>query len=75
MNEVSELFLTSVRLPLHGMFGLSDSFLISILQSSLNRLMELLGEAQPFFVRCIRSNAEKVCVHSVTGLTLSLTSS
>ncbi|XP_031570489.1 unconventional myosin-IXa-like [Actinia tenebrosa] len=28
-------------------------------QSSLNRLMEILGEAQPFFVRCIRSNAEK----------------
>ncbi|KAK3742086.1 hypothetical protein QZH41_017546 [Actinostola sp. cb2023] len=27
--------------------------------SSLNRLMEILGEAQPFFVRCIRSNAEK----------------
>ena len=29
-------------------------------QSSLSRLVELLEEAQPFFVRCIRSNAEKV---------------
>ena len=29
-------------------------------QSSLNRLVEILEEAQPFFVRCIRSNAEKV---------------
>ncbi|KAJ7385785.1 hypothetical protein OS493_013819 [Desmophyllum pertusum] len=28
-------------------------------QSSLSRLVELLEEAQPFFVRCIRSNAEK----------------
>ncbi|EDO38834.1 predicted protein [Nematostella vectensis] len=28
-------------------------------QSSLNRLMEILGAAQPFFVRCIRSNADK----------------
>lgn len=28
-------------------------------QSSLGRLVELLEEAQPFFVRCIRSNADK----------------
>lgn len=28
-------------------------------QSSLNRLVEILEEGQPFFVRCIRSNAQK----------------
>ena len=32
-------------------------------QSSLNRLVEILEEAQPFFVRCIRSNAEKVITY------------
>ena len=28
-------------------------------QSSLNQLMETLNQANPFFVRCIKSNAEK----------------
>uniref|UniRef100_A0A8C5J6X0 Myosin IXB n=1 Tax=Junco hyemalis TaxID=40217 RepID=A0A8C5J6X0_JUNHY len=28
-------------------------------QSSLNKLLETLGRAEPFFIRCIRSNAEK----------------
>lgn len=32
-------------------------------QTSLNKLLEALGQAEPFFIRCIRSNAEKVsCV-------------
>lgn len=30
------------------------------LQTSLNKLLEALGKAEPFFIRCIRSNAEKV---------------
>ncbi|RMC00899.1 hypothetical protein DUI87_22585 [Hirundo rustica rustica] len=29
-------------------------------QTSLNKLLETLGRAEPFFIRCIRSNAEKV---------------
>ncbi|XP_069480762.1 unconventional myosin-IXa isoform X2 [Ambystoma mexicanum] len=29
-------------------------------QSSLNKLMDTLGQAEPYFVKCIRSNAEKL---------------
>nr|XP_033813082.1 unconventional myosin-IXb isoform X3 [Geotrypetes seraphini] len=29
-------------------------------QASLNKLLETLGKAEPFFIRCIRSNAEKM---------------
>ncbi|XP_043933429.1 unconventional myosin-IXa isoform X2 [Protopterus annectens] len=29
-------------------------------QTSLNKLMETLGQAEPYFVKCIRSNAEKM---------------
>ncbi|XP_041435950.1 unconventional myosin-IXb isoform X3 [Xenopus laevis] len=29
-------------------------------QTSLNKLLETLGRAEPFFIRCIRSNAEKM---------------
>uniref|UniRef100_A0A4W6F181 Myosin IXA n=1 Tax=Lates calcarifer TaxID=8187 RepID=A0A4W6F181_LATCA len=29
-------------------------------QASLNKLMETLGQSEPYFVKCIRSNAEKV---------------
>ncbi|XP_035388046.1 unconventional myosin-IXAa isoform X3 [Electrophorus electricus] len=29
-------------------------------QASLNKLMETLGQSEPFFVKCIRSNAEKL---------------
>uniref|UniRef100_A0A8B9LL48 Myosin IXAb n=1 Tax=Astyanax mexicanus TaxID=7994 RepID=A0A8B9LL48_ASTMX len=29
-------------------------------QSSLNKLMETLGQSEPYFVKCIRSNAEKL---------------
>lgn len=35
-------------------------FLCLILQASLNKLMETLGQSEPYFVKCIRSNAEKV---------------
>lgn len=35
-------------------------FLCLPLQASLNKLMETLGQSQPYFVKCIRSNAEKV---------------
>lgn len=30
------------------------------LQASLNKLMETLDQSEPYFVKCIRSNAEKV---------------
>lgn len=30
------------------------------LQASLNKLMETLEQSEPYFVKCIRSNAEKV---------------
>lgn len=39
-------------------------------QTSLNKLLETLGKAEPFFIRCIRSNAEKVsgsCLGEVTA--------
>lgn len=29
-------------------------------QASLNKLMETLDQSEPYFVKCIRSNAEKV---------------
>ncbi|CDQ95070.1 unnamed protein product [Oncorhynchus mykiss] len=29
-------------------------------QASLNKLMETLGHSEPYFVKCIRSNAEKL---------------
>uniref|UniRef100_A0AAY4BDE4 Unconventional myosin-IXb n=1 Tax=Denticeps clupeoides TaxID=299321 RepID=A0AAY4BDE4_9TELE len=39
-------------------------------QSSLNQLMETLKKAEPFFVRCIRSNAEKRDMHFDEALVL-----
>uniref|UniRef100_A0A6Q2XYG2 Myosin IXA n=1 Tax=Esox lucius TaxID=8010 RepID=A0A6Q2XYG2_ESOLU len=38
-------------------------------QASLNKLMETLGQSEPYFVKCIRSNADKVC-SSNTGLSI-----
>ncbi|XP_012584384.1 PREDICTED: unconventional myosin-IXb [Condylura cristata] len=32
-------------------------------QTSLSKLLEALGKAEPFFIRCIRSNAEKKELH------------
>lgn len=40
-------------------------------QSSLQRLMETLNQANPFFVRCIKSNAEKVVFFAVNLMILS----
>lgn len=36
------------------------TFVTVSFQTSLNKLLETLGRAEPFFIRCIRSNAEKV---------------
>ena len=44
------------RLCAHFFFSL----LCLVLQASLNKLMETLGQSEPYFVKCIRSNAEKV---------------
>ncbi|XP_072555858.1 unconventional myosin-IXb-like isoform X4 [Paramormyrops kingsleyae] len=32
-------------------------------QTSLSKLLETLGKAEPFFIRCIRSNSEKMEMH------------
>ncbi|XP_056318152.1 unconventional myosin-IXAa isoform X6 [Danio aesculapii] len=39
-------------------------------QASLNKLMETLGQSQPYFVKCIRSNAEKLPLRFNDGLVL-----
>lgn len=41
-------------------FSVSQLKMSPLLQASLNKLMETLGQAEPYFVKCIRSNAEKV---------------
>lgn len=46
---------------------LSKSILMTLLllQASLSKLMETLDQAEPYFVKCIRSNAEKVKVFCI----------
>nr|XP_014346729.1 PREDICTED: unconventional myosin-IXa [Latimeria chalumnae] len=39
-------------------------------QASLNKLMETLGQAEPYFVKCIRSNAEKLSLRFNDNLVL-----
>ncbi|XP_036099030.1 unconventional myosin-IXa isoform X11 [Molossus molossus] len=39
-------------------------------QTSLNKLMETLGQAEPYFVKCIRSNAEKLPLRFSDALVL-----
>ncbi|XP_077057729.1 unconventional myosin-IXAa isoform X5 [Siphateles boraxobius] len=39
-------------------------------QASLNKLMETLGQSEPYFVKCIRSNAEKLPVRFNDALVL-----
>ncbi|XP_069505320.1 unconventional myosin-IXb isoform X3 [Ambystoma mexicanum] len=39
-------------------------------QTSLNKLLETLGKAEPFFIRCIRSNAEKMELYFDEALVL-----
>ncbi|AWP01244.1 putative unconventional myosin-IXa [Scophthalmus maximus] len=39
-------------------------------QASLNKLMETLGQSEPYFVKCIRSNAEKLPVRFNDNLVL-----
>lgn len=38
-----------------------DLWCFAPFKASLNKLMETLGQSEPYFVKCIRSNAEKVC--------------
>jgi hypothetical protein len=47
------------RVPSVCSWGPCSATLLSS-QTSLNKLLEALGKAEPFFIRCIRSNAEKV---------------
>lgn len=44
--------------------------LFLIVQASLNKLMETLGQSEPYFVKCIRSNAEKVQQESALRVSL-----
>uniref|UniRef100_A0A667YXC6 Myosin IXAb n=1 Tax=Myripristis murdjan TaxID=586833 RepID=A0A667YXC6_9TELE len=39
-------------------------------QASLNKLMETLGQSEPYFVKCIRSNAEKLPLRFSDSLVL-----
>ncbi|CAL8359555.1 unnamed protein product [Lota lota] len=39
-------------------------------QASLNKLMETLGQSEPYFVKCIRSNAEKLPLRFCDSLVL-----
>ncbi|XP_078541143.1 unconventional myosin-IXa isoform X2 [Lissotriton helveticus] len=39
-------------------------------QASLNKLMDTLGQAEPYFVKCIRSNAEKLPLRFKDSLVL-----
>uniref|UniRef100_A0A8L0DPF7 Myosin IXAb n=1 Tax=Oncorhynchus mykiss TaxID=8022 RepID=A0A8L0DPF7_ONCMY len=39
-------------------------------QASLNKLMETLGQSEPYFVKCVRSNAEKLPLRFNDGLVL-----
>lgn len=50
----------SCPLPLSPVPGQQLRLRSLFLQTSLNKLLEALGKAEPFFIRCIRSNAEKV---------------
>lgn len=65
-SDLGPLPLSSV--PLGGGGGGSQLKTFSLFpQTSLNKLLETLGKAEPFFIRCIRSNAEKVSSSSVLG--------
>lgn len=55
-------------LPLSGLpLGVPAEDFSFFPQTSLNKLLEALGKAEPFFIRCIRSNAEKVSSSHVLG--------
>ena len=45
-----------------GVVGQPDSFSLSLplFQDSLHSLMTTLGQANPYFIRCIKPNGEKV---------------
>lgn len=43
-----------------GQINESHDLMYYTVQASLNKLLETLRKAEPFFVRCIRSNGDKV---------------
>lgn len=43
-----------------SMYNTMWCHLFMFVQASLNKLMETLDQSEPYFVKCIRSNAEKV---------------
>lgn len=52
--------LSCCQTPLRMLIPEEKTFVTVSFQASLNKLLETLGRAEPFFIRCIRSNAEKV---------------
>ncbi|XP_041698389.2 unconventional myosin-IXb isoform X2 [Coregonus clupeaformis] len=49
----------TTRSPLHPHQRKQPSSISAQFQASLNQLLETVGRAEPFFIHCIRSNAEK----------------
>lgn len=66
VQALGALFILSCKCSFQGSKVMSccnfniGFFLCLWLQASLNKLMETLGQSEPYFVKCIRSNAEKV---------------
>lgn len=50
-----------------GQINESHDFISNTVQASLSKLLETLRKAEPFFVRCIRSNGDKVWWRAVVS--------
>lgn len=55
-----------------GQINESHDFISNTVQASLSKLLETLRKAEPFFVRCIRSNGDKVWWRAVVSFVMNL---
>lgn len=55
-----------------GQINESHDFISNTVQASLSKLLETLRKAEPFFVRCIRSNGDKVWWRAVVSFVMKL---